>query len=417
MTVELLIFILELVKTLLSVLTTGICLYQISIAIFTLKRPLSYKPLIDKKHRFAIVIAARNEQDVIGYLIDSLHAQNYPRELFDVYVIADNCTDDTASVARNHGATAYERFNSTLVGKGHALHWMFDIMMKETPDQYDAVCIFDADNLVDGDYLLEMNRQLCAGTTIAQGYRDVKNPTDNWVSGGYTIYWMTLTRLYHIPRNNIGFSAMVSGTGFMFRTDILVENGGWHTHSLCEDSEFSLLSIAQGHKIVLARKAIFYDEQPTSFPQSLRQRYRWAVGNLQCIKYCLPSLVKSLFTKGNALAVDAILYLLSIPCIFLAALNALIQLFIYSTNIQIFFASIPSALLAIIVSYLVLMAQGLLVLILEKRPIRPMGVALLTYPISVVSWMAISFISLFYQNVSWKPIAHTKKISIEQLKR
>lgn len=408
---------LKIISVIITFVTTGFMLYQFAIALFGLRKPARPQPTSHKKHRFAIVVSARNEQSVIGYLIDSLMAQDYPKELFDVIVIADNCTDNTAQVSREHGAIVYERFNTALVGKGFALNWLFQQLLEKDPDYYDAICVFDADNVVDTHYLTQMNMQLCAGAQLAQGYRDSKNPTDTAVSGCYSLYWWTLTRFFHVARNNMGLSAMVSGTGFMFRTDIIRETNGWHTSSLCEDCEFSLQNIAAGRKVVLAYDAVFYDEQPVSFSQSVRQRHRWSAGNLQCIRYCFADLFKSLVQKGNWNALDGLLFLFFIPSVSVGVLGMLVNALIYSTDFAAFLHVIPLLILGGIVLWLAVMGQAILVLWMGKKPIKPMWKAILYYPIFLLSWMAINFVGLYYQSKVWKPIDHTKEMGIEQIKQ
>jgi cellulose synthase/poly-beta-1,6-N-acetylglucosamine synthase-like glycosyltransferase len=145
---------------LLNSITMGVLIYQVIMALMSGRRKKSKYPPCSEFNRFAVVISARNEINVIGHLLDSLNAQQYPRECFDIYVIADNCTDDTARVSREHGALVYERSNLSQCGKGYALQWIFDIIHQQKPDYYDAYCIFDADNLADKDFLMSMNRQL-----------------------------------------------------------------------------------------------------------------------------------------------------------------------------------------------------------------------------------------------------------------
>ena len=107
------------------------------------RTPNHYQP----QKKFSVIVPAHNEELVIGPLIDNLTSLNYPKELYDVFVIADNCTDSTASIARAHGALVYERTNHEQKGKGYALEWFF-AKLYNSPKKYDAVVIFDADNLV-----------------------------------------------------------------------------------------------------------------------------------------------------------------------------------------------------------------------------------------------------------------------------
>ena len=250
-------------------------LYQFIISITSLIKFKEKPMLTNKKHRLIIALPANNEESVIGNLIKSLQIQDYDKSLYDIYVIADNCTDGTASVARENGAIVYERFDEDKKTKGYALNWFLE-KMKDRKDDYDALLVFDADNVVDKNFLNAMNRKLCQGEVLVQGYRDIKNPTDTWVSGGYAIFYWTMNRLYHLARYNMGLSPLINGTAFMVKWDILIDEG-WNTKTLTEDIEFALINISKGVKLGWAKDAIVYDEQPLTFKQSWKQRERWSV--------------------------------------------------------------------------------------------------------------------------------------------
>ena len=250
-------------------------LYQFVISITSLIKFKEKPMLIDKEHRFIIALPANNEESVIGNLIKSLQMQDYNKALYDIYVIADNCTDGTANVARENGAIVYERFDEDKKTKGYALNWFLD-KMKDKKDDYDALLVFDADKVVDKNFLNVMNKKLCQGEVLVQGYRDIKNPTDTWVSGGYAIFYWTMNRLYHLARYNMGLSPLINGTAFMVKWDILIDEG-WNTKTLTEDIEFALINISKGVKLGWAKDAIVYDEQPLTFKQSWKQRERWSV--------------------------------------------------------------------------------------------------------------------------------------------
>ena len=153
----------ERIQNILYFLVMFYSIYQIVIWLFVYSKPVKKKKITKKKHRFMAVISARNEENVIANLIDSLNKQVYPKDKLDIYVIADNCTDNTAKVAENAGAIVYERFNEYKRSKGYALEWFFDIVLREFPDKYDAFCIFDADNIVAPNFISKMNEKLCEG--------------------------------------------------------------------------------------------------------------------------------------------------------------------------------------------------------------------------------------------------------------
>ena len=250
-------------------------------AVLWLRRRRAALPAAPASNHYAILICARNEAAVIGDLLASLRAQTYPRELLTVYVLADNCTDDTARIAREGGAVVYERFNRQLVGKGYALQTLLTHIARDVPAGYDGYFVFDADNLLSPDYIEQMNRTFSAGHDIITSYRASKNYGDNWISAGYALWFLRESRYLNHARSLLGTSCAVSGTGFLFSRAVLEETGPWPFHLLTEDIEFSIHEILQGRKIAFCPDAVLYDEQPTTFRQSWRQRLRWSKGYLQ----------------------------------------------------------------------------------------------------------------------------------------
>lgn len=220
-------------------------LWQVFIGAFGVKKT-KQSQTVNKNSRFAVLICAKNEQAVIAQLLSSLNLQNYKKEDYTVFVVADNCTDNTAKVARQHGAIVFERFNLVLKGKGYAMEWAIDKINKEYNNSFDAFAVFDADNLVDSDFLFHTNNALQNGADITQGYRDTKNPFDSAISGCYAVYWLLIMRFFHCARKNLGLPCMVGGTGFSFKAE-LVKNG-FTSKTMTEDIEFSINQILLGKK-------------------------------------------------------------------------------------------------------------------------------------------------------------------------
>ena len=285
----------------LAVLFTLAYAYQLVYLFLGLIRRKHWKqPEAAQLHRYAAVISARNEAGVIGELIHTLKQQNYPTDLLDVYVVADNCTDDTAQVSRRAGAIVYERFNQHKKGKGYALDYLFRTLAHEGRDQYDGYLIFDADNLVDPNFVSEMNKVFDSGNYGAiTCYRNSQNFGANWISAGYAIWFLREARFLNFPRMLLGSNCHVSGTGFLISADVIRENGGWPYHLLTEDIEFSVSCALKGRRIGYCDKAVVYDEQPTTFRQSWDQRLRWSKGFYQVDReYTLP-LLKGCFRRGR----------------------------------------------------------------------------------------------------------------------
>jgi cellulose synthase/poly-beta-1,6-N-acetylglucosamine synthase-like glycosyltransferase len=257
--------------------------------------------------RFAVVIPARNEALVLPLLLESLRAQNYPRDAFTVFVAADNCTDDTASVARACGATVLERFDEKRRGKSWTLKWTFSRLDLE---KYESVIVFDADNLVHADFLARMNDYLeeHPNAAVVQGYLDVKNPDDSWITRASALsYWMT-NRFWNRARANWGLANTLGGTGLLIRSSCLRELG-WNVQSLTDDLEFSVQLILAGKEIHWNDRAITYDEKPATFAASYRQRRRWMQGHFWVLRrYGMTMLSRFVRTLEPSLW-DAFLYL------------------------------------------------------------------------------------------------------------
>ena len=204
--------------------------------------------------------------------MDKHYAVTYPAQLIDIWVVADNCTDNTAQLVRSLGCHCVERFNTELVGKGYALSYLLDHMMAQgIAEQYDAYFVFDADNRLDRNYFEEMNKGFHAGFKILTSYRNSVNLSDNWVSSGSALWFIRESRFLNNSRMLLGSSCHVGGTGFMFSKDIMQRNRGWKFHLLTEDLEFTLDSVLHGDRVGYCGSAILYDEQPLTFKQSWRQ--------------------------------------------------------------------------------------------------------------------------------------------------
>lgn len=390
-------------------------LYQLMISVCSLVK-LKDKPLIEEKNnKFMAIIPAHNEEIVIGNLIASLKKQNYPQDLYDIYVIADNCTDNTAKVAKEAGAIVYERFDDTHKTKGYALDWFLKQKIEENAD-YDAFFIFDSDNIVDENFIKNMNKKLCQGEEVVQGYRDIKNPTDSWVSAGYAIFYWTMHRFYHLARYNLGLSPLLNGTGFMVKFDLVKPTNGFDTITLTEDIEFSLKTIISGRKLGWATDAIVYDEQPVGFKQSWSQRSRWTVGHMQCLREYTKPLAGAVKEHKTLMNFDGLLYMLgSIPMFVLTIILVALNFVIYFGNGMSTLDLILNCLRYLLPTFLLPIFTGIVIMILDKKPIRPMIKGLALYPLFLGSWLLINFKCLFKRDTKWEKIDHVRDIKINEV--
>lgn len=367
--------------------------------------------------KFALVIAAHNEELVIGHVIDSLLNQNYPRELYDIFVAADNCTDKTAAVARKHGALVYKRYNTEKTGKGHALEWIFKII-EDSDNQYDVISVFDADNLVSSNYLYEMNRQLCKGYQVVQGYINSKNPFDSWITFSYSIAFWLSNRTFQLPRFNLGLSCGLCGTGFCVDVSVL-KKIGWGATCLTEDLEFTMKLAMNGMKVAWSHDAIVYDEKPLTLRQSWRQRKRWMQGHADCAGRYLIPLLKKAFKEGNLATFDCAVYLFQ-PIRFLFIGLITVMLWIQSFYPQAPFYTLQYAFPAT-VWYLYVVLQfiyGPLVVLCENKLDLRVVLGFLIYPFYCLTWVPITIQGfLSKDNKTWNHTTHTREITIEDLEK
>lgn len=379
-------------------------------------------------HRYAVLVSARNEEAVIGNLIQSIWRQDYPSDYIDIYVVADNCTDATAQVAREAGAIVWERFDSAQVGKGYALQYLFERIWQNLPGRhYDGYLIFDADNLLDEHYITEMNKTFSAGYRVVTSYRAAKNYGGNWLSAGYGLWFLREARYLNQARMVLGTSCAVSGCGFLIHHDIAERNHGWKHFLLTEDIEFTVDSVLNHERIGYCDRAVFYDEQPTEFGQSWRQRLRWTKGGIQV--FCryggelLRGAMDSRRTAGERFACYDMLTATS-PAMILTLLgtlcNGLGLVLSLLTRSQSIGLVCLTGLKGLIGGYGLLLIVGGLTLFSEWRRIHCSAgkklLYLFAFPLFMYTYLPISIVALF-KKVEWKPIYHTCSKTLEQVRQ
>ena len=339
---------------------------------------LKDKPHAPRKlHRFAILICARNEQTVIADLLRSIRSQTYPQTLLEVFVMADNCTD--------------------------------------RPNGFDGYFVFDADNVLAPDYIEQMNATFSDGYRIVTSYRNSKNYGDNWISAGYALWFLRESQYLNRARMRLGTSCAVSGTGFLFSQSVLDETGGWPFHLLTEDIEFSVHHILRGETIGYCEAAELFDEQPTDFRQSWRQRMRWSKGYLQVFQARGKELLRAALDADFA-AFDMSMAIM--PAFVLSVAGMLVEL----AMIVVGLAQGGSAMAALLAlgrmfgsMYLTLLVLGGITTVTEWRHIHATAEKklfyLLTFPLFMFTYLPISIAALFAR-VEWKPITHCVPASV-----
>lgn len=374
-----------------------------------------------KLHHYAVLIAARNEQAVISQLIESIRNQTYPSELIEVFVIADNCTDNTASVAKAAGATVWERFNRYKIGKGYAIDFLLNRIKEAYPDtSFDGYFVFDADNLLDENYVSEMNKSFSDGNRIITSYRNSKNYGNNWITAGSSLWFLRECQYLSRSRMLLGTSCAVSGTGFLVHSDVFEKTGGWKFYLLTEDIEFSIHNVINGEKIAYCESAMLYDEQPVKFNQSWNQRMRWTKGNIQvCQKYGV-KLIKSFFRNRSFSSYDMSMTIL--PAVILTAIGGIINLFgmiygfISNESLPILMQSNWKS---ISNAYMMFFVIGLITTITEWKKIHCSSfkkvLYTFTFPLFMFTYIPITFVALF-KKVEWKQIEHRESLTLKEVR-
>ena len=392
--------------------------YYLAMSIFAfLKIKKNIRLQNNKKNKFKILIACRNEEKVIDKLLSSLQKQDYPKELYEVCVIPNNCTDKTEIIARDMKARIItcKEFASC---KGDALRGAFKELKKE---DFDAYAVFDADNIVHPKFLSKMNEALLMGYKVAQGNRDSKNPSDSVISGSYALYYWIQNLFFNKSRMNINSSSTINGTGYIIKKEI-IDKYGFNTKTLTEDIEFTAQCALNNINIAYVEDAITYDEQPVDFKTSWKQRKRWSMGANKCLKIYGLKLIRNLFKTKRIINVDLVFNFMS-PFIQVFSTFIMIILFILKVYMQIELA--PLTILSFlritgihfgIISYVINIIVNIYVVYYNKKDITKLLKGTLFFPIFILTWLPINFVSIFTKKEKWEEIKHIRDINIEDMK-
>lgn len=294
----------------LYVIVTSLYLVILTVAAYFFRKKRGLTP---ESLSIAVIIPAHNEALEIENTIRNIKACRYPEDARVIVVIADNCEDETASLARSVGAVAVERNDPSNRGKGQALDWFFKTQ-GEIYGRYDMVAIIDADTVAHPDFLSEISLSLSSpDVKVMQGYYGVSNPEDNWRTA---LSSAALNVFHHVRpagRNRIGGTAGLKGNGMAFRTDIL-KSYGWPAYSIVEDIEFSMILLQDGILVHYNPDAIVYGEMATEKKQAETQRKRWEGGRFEVFKkYGLPLLRMCFKDKKRVQYLDGFMELFTPP--------------------------------------------------------------------------------------------------------
>ncbi|MFQ6092052.1 MAG: glycosyltransferase family 2 protein [bacterium] len=284
-------------------------LYLLAIVSFwPQKRPKPTHPL---KTEFAIIVPAQNEADTISRTLSSIHSLDYPRRLYEVFVIADNCTDETAAVVRGFGVRCFQRWDREKRGKGYALQWAFRKLAEEHV-RPDAFLIIDADTLLASDFLKVMNQKILEGEKALQGYYDVLHPEGS-IMASLSYFGFALSRhLKFKGRTRLGWTTNLLGNGMCFHRSI-IDRFGWPATSIVEDLEYGMMLLLNEVRVAFVPEAKICAEMPSTFKRSKAQRVRWDVGKFSVRNTYLPKLMKAALQRRDLAFFDAAMELLIPP--------------------------------------------------------------------------------------------------------
>lgn len=365
----------------------------------------------DGKTKFAVLIPARNEEKVIGELIDSLNKQRYSKVLYDIIVLVNNCTDNTRNISIEAGAKVLE-IKKKVSSKGEVLICAME-ELKDT--DYDAYIIFDADNVVDEDFLIVMDDVYSNGYKVAQGQRESKNINDCWISTCYSLFYYIQNLFFNRARLRMNASCSINGTGFMVDKNFAEEK--FRPKTLTEDIELSILCNLNNETIYYAEDAITFDEQPINFKVSWKQRTRWSVGIMQCVREYGGKLLKSTLKFGSFSCFDKLLFIITPYFQVLSSMLGFIAftLGIFGIHIGIF-ANISKEifLLYTILGYIVSMIFYALVLIYHKKSVIKNFLGIVLFNFFIFTWVFINIYSIPKKTIEWKPIAHGRSMRKEK---
>ena len=362
----------------------------------------------NNKKRYCILIPARYESKVINNLLLSITKQTTKTNPKDIYIIVESIKDKTVDIAKQYNMNIILRENLSLKRKGYALNDAVTYILKKQI-HYDAYFIFDADNILDKDFIKNMEKSINEGYDIGIGYRNTKN-SNTLVSASSALTFSMINTMLNERKNKYHNNLTISGTGYYIKGSIIEEWNSFPFHSLTEDYELTLYAILNNLTTTYNKKAIFYDEQPDNFNVSLKQRTRWVKGYFEVRKKYINKISKS-ETKNDpnfASKVNAFLGVTPYIYIIIGLLIILVNILI-TKGITTFLCYLTIFLLLI---YTVLSIFTIIMLKKEKNSLnisKSMKIKVIFYnPIFMFSYIICLLRTIFIKDIKWDKIDHDK---------
>ena len=383
----------------------GIVLIPILILLYLLKSLFMKKESINlkiesKNPRIAFLLPARNEEKVIGDLLDSINKQTYKIDMKNVFVIVQDKKDKTGNVAKKYGVTVLYR-TTDIKTKGKALDDGIKQILKK--QHFDLYYIFDADNVLDKDFVKNSLNSYYLGYDLALGYRNTKNGNENVVAGASSLIFSLVNTIINKRRKKNNKNLVISGTGFFIKGKWIDKWQEYPFQTLTEDYEISLYASQNGLTTDYVENAIFYDEQPTSYKQTVVQRKRWIKGYFDSTKLYLKN------NKGKGLI--NVFPIIAMLCIIISYI--ILEFIILCINKKVILA-LGILFTIIIFIYMLLSIITIYILCREKGKLninKKMGIKLAFYhPIFLFGYVECAILLLFNRNVEWNKIEHKAKM-------
>lgn len=376
------------------------------------------KKISSIKHKFLILSCAYNEEVVITDLINSVNKLNYDKNLYKLFIVADNCTDSTVNKVKEAEVNLLIRNSELLVGKGYALEWAFN-KLDDLGEDYDAVVIVDADNILHVDFLKEMNETLNEGFDVVQCFADSKNPYDSYMTAWYSIASWMQNRIFQLSRYNLCLSNQLTGFGFAMKKDIL-KKIGWKTTSLVEDLEFTCKLVLNDCKVGYSHNAIIYDEKPINFKESISQRKRWMQGFADVCVRNFSKLIKKGFRDFDLKSIDCAIYIAQPFTLTLFGINYLLHIlskiiYFLTTRESFIKTSSVVSIGTILIAFMQVIYPIVIMILDKKLSIKSMWYYLF-FSIYVITWFPIVIQGIIYRNSKdWFHTKHFRKVNIDNL--
>ena len=428
---------LEIIFVIMTILTGIIFLFTLQYiiiiicGIFTKQKKF---PEAEEKLKYGVVIAGRNEEKVIGSLIESIRKCNYPQDKIDVFVVAHNCTDNTANVARESGggnSQVYEYNNPSERTKGYALKYIFKKIDEDFGIMnYDGFIVFDADNILDSEFFNKINDAFVANDKkcAITSFRNSKNFGANTLTAMYGLMFITNCTIESGGRMALNCSTRLLGSGFLVSSEMVKD--GWNNVDLSDDTDFTAEQILQGHKVIYCNEAMYYDEHPTTIKEMWRQRLRWAKGGLIMCKKHFCELFKTTFgfskkkekrLRGSALDLINLVFPFAVVSIILLILNIILISFcpLFGFNIgQVFLSWLITLSLGVVVGYLGLVLLAIVCYVKERKRIRNVSkrvkfFSVALFPIFTILIIPLQIVAMFTKKFSWKQNEHKNTAKFE----